>query len=208
MLSMGATVTVVTGSTTDAVLRAFGADPTRPESLRAIDEEVTETMSLDPWVAVLDAGTAVLAVEYNGWKGTDESVLCRASADGRAASMYWNGGKGMTLRSFAEGGRLLASFERLHELEDADIEPSVAAALEGLDSGDSRHWVHTGMVAVERFTGYGVLPLFFRGLCLSIRVQRFLLLSDSHEGEPMPPGCAAYGFLPSWKRCRWGTLRA
>jgi hypothetical protein len=156
-LSMGATVTVVTGSTTDAVLRAFGADPTRPESLRAIDEEVTETMSLDPWVAVLDTGSAVVAVEYNGWHGTDESVLCRASAGGRAASMYWSSGNGATRRSFAEGGRLLASFEWLHELEDADIEPSVAAALEGLDSDDdSRHWVGTGMVAVERFTGYGM----------------------------------------------------
>ena len=154
MLSMGATVTVVTDSTADAVLRAFGADPTRPESLRAIDEEVTETMSLDPWVAVLDAGTAVLAVEYNGWQGTDESVLCRASAGGRAASMYWSSGNGMTRRSFAESGRLLASFEWLHELEDTDIAPSVAAALDGLDSDDSRHWVGTGMVAVERFTGY------------------------------------------------------
>jgi hypothetical protein len=154
MLSMGATVTVVTGSTTDAVLRAFGADPTRPESLRAIDEEVTETMSLDPWVAVLDAGTAVLAVEYNGWQGTDESVLSRASAGGRAASMYWSSGNGATRRSFAEGGRLVASFEWLHELEDVDLDPSVSAALEGLDSDDSRHWVGTGMVAVERFTGY------------------------------------------------------
>jgi hypothetical protein len=157
-MSMGATVTVVTGSSTDAVLRAFGADPTRPESLRAIDEEVTETMSLDPWVAVLDAGSAVVAVEYNGWQGTDESVLCRASAGGRAASMYWSSGNGATRRSFAEGGRLLASFEWLHELEDANIEPSVAAALEGLDSDDdSRHWVGTGMVAVERFTGYGMI---------------------------------------------------
>lgn len=154
MLSMGATITVVTGSASDAVLRAFGADPARPESLRAIDEEVAETMSLDPWVAVLDAGTAVLAVEYNGWQGTDESVLSRASAGGRAASMYWSSGNGATRRSFAEAGRLLASFEWAHELADADIEPPVAAALAGLDSADSRHWVGTGLVAVERFTGY------------------------------------------------------
>ena len=26
--------------------------------------------------------------------------------------------------------------------------------MDGLDSDDSRHWVGTGMVAVERFTGY------------------------------------------------------
>jgi hypothetical protein len=88
----------------------------------------------------------------------DESVLSRASTGGRAASMYWSGGNGATRRSFAEGGRLLASFDWLRELQDADIEPSVAAALEGLDSDNSRHWVGTGMVAVERFTGYRMTP--------------------------------------------------
>jgi hypothetical protein len=67
--------------------------------------------------------------------------------------MYWSSGNGMTRRSFAENGRPLAAFEWLWELEDIDIEPSVAAALEGLD-GDERHWIGTGMVAVERFTGY------------------------------------------------------
>jgi hypothetical protein len=154
-LAMGATVTVVTGSTIEATLRALGADPARPESLRAIYQEVAETMSLDPWIAVLDAGPAVIAVEYNGWQGTDRSVLSRASAGGRAASMFWS--NGATRCSFAEGGRLLVSFPWLPELEDADIEPSVAAALEGLDSDDhSRHWVGAGLIAVQRFTGYGL----------------------------------------------------
>jgi hypothetical protein len=30
-------------------------------------------MSLAPWVTVLDAGPAVLAVEHNGWQWSDES---------------------------------------------------------------------------------------------------------------------------------------
>lgn len=35
-------------------------------------------------------GTAVLAVEYNGFQGMDGAVLRRASAGGRAASTFWN----------------------------------------------------------------------------------------------------------------------
>jgi hypothetical protein len=70
--------------------------------------------------------------------------------------MYWSSGNGMTRRSFAEGGRLLAAFEWLRELEDENVYPSVVAALEGLDFDGSRHWVGTGLVAVERFTGYRV----------------------------------------------------
>jgi hypothetical protein len=31
-------------------------------------------MSAGPWVAVLEAETAVLAVEYNGFQGTDGAV--------------------------------------------------------------------------------------------------------------------------------------
>jgi len=155
-LSMGATITVITGATPEAALRAFGADPARPESLRALDEEVTESVSPQPWVTVLDVGTAVLAVEYNGWQGSDESILQQASASGRAASVYWNGAIGMTRRSFAQDGLLLASFEWLRELDDEDIDPSVTAALTGLDFDDPRYWVGAGLAAAERFTGYRV----------------------------------------------------
>jgi len=62
-LSPAATVTVVTGSTVEQVLRAFGADPDRPQSRQALAESFTA----DPWVCVLDVGDAVLAVEDNGW---------------------------------------------------------------------------------------------------------------------------------------------
>jgi hypothetical protein len=96
-------------SRAEDVLRAFGADPDRPESLRQISDDVTARMSIDPWVAVLEAGTAVLAVEYNGFQGADQAVLRRASAGGRAG-MFWNV-NALTRLSFAEGGQMLASFE-------------------------------------------------------------------------------------------------
>lgn len=151
-LSMAATVTVVTGTTAEDVLRAFGADPAQPESLRRITDDVTARMSVDPWVAVLEAGTAVLAVEYNGFQGTDEAVLRRASAGGRAASMFWNV-NAMTRLSFAEGGQVLASFE---PPEDINAGPAVGAALDGLDFDDYRNKEGKGLAAVERFTGRGI----------------------------------------------------
>jgi Family of unknown function (DUF6461) len=153
-LDVAATVTAATGLTVEEVLRAFGADPARPESLRGLDDEVTARMSIDPWVAVLDIGNAVLAVEYNGWQGAQEPVLLRASAGGRAASMYWNV-NAVTRLSFAEGGRLLASFEPPYE-DVIDAGPAVAAALAGLDFDDYRDKTGKGLAAVERFTGRGI----------------------------------------------------
>jgi hypothetical protein len=150
-LDIAATVTVVTGSSVEEVLRAFGADPKRPESLRAIANDVNGRMSIDPWVAVLEAGTAMLAIEYNGFQGSNEAVMRRASARGRAASMFWNV-NAMTRLSFAENGQLLASFE---PPEDVDAGPAVAAALDGLDFDDYRNKTAKGLVAVQRFTGRG-----------------------------------------------------
>ena len=151
-LSEAATVTVVTGAPVEAVLEAFGADPQQPEAIRDIEEDLYSRRSVDPWVAVLDSGEAVLAVEYNGYEGSHEPVLRAASARGRAASMFWNV-KSMTRLSFAERGRLLTSFEPWGDIE---AEPAVAAVLTGLDfdqPGDRRS---KGLVAVERFTGRGI----------------------------------------------------
>lgn len=148
-LEIAATVTVVTGASAEDVLRAFGADPARPVGISALES------SDEMWVAVLTAGDAVLAVENNGFQGSDGRVLCRASAGGRAASMFWNV-NGMTRLSFAEGGQVLAAFEPgLEEAEEAEAAGPVAAALNGLDFDDYRDTSAKGLVAVERFTGHG-----------------------------------------------------
>ena len=76
----------------------------------------------------------------------------RASARGRAASMFWNV-NAMTRLSFAEDGQLLASFE---PPEDVDAGPAVAAALDGLDFDDYRNKTAKGLVTVQRFTGRGI----------------------------------------------------
>jgi hypothetical protein len=136
---------VITGSTVEDVLRAFGADPAQPQSLEDLME------STDTWVTVLDTGDAVVALEYNGYQGADAAVLTGAATE-RAASMFWNV-NAVTQLSFAEHGRILATFEPPDEVDD---EPAVAAALAGLDFDDYRHKVAKALVAIERFTGYAV----------------------------------------------------
>jgi hypothetical protein len=152
-LADAATVTVVTGADVADVLRAFGADPARPESMRAISEDLMDRQSIDPWVTVLDVGGAVLAVEYNGWQGSTTPVLTRASAGGRAASMFWNV-NAMTRLSYAEHGEVLLSVE---PFDDLDAPPQITATLAGLDFADHHRgkWL-MGLVAVQRFTGHGI----------------------------------------------------
>lgn len=151
-LSIAATVTVVSGASVPDVLTAFGADPARPESLTDLDGQQPDT----EWVAVLDVADAVLAVEYNGFRGSDEDVLRRLSASGRAASMYWNV-NALSRLSFAQDGEVLAAFEPgIEPSDEAQAVPAVAAALRGLDFDDYRDKTGKGLVAVQRFTGRGI----------------------------------------------------
>jgi hypothetical protein len=146
---MAATFTVVTGASADEVLTAFGADPMQPVSL----SECVEQFGIEPWVAVTEVSGAVVAVEYNGWQGSQEPVLRAASVGGRAASMYWNV-NALTRLSFARAGVVLDGFEVLSEHESPD--PHVRAALAGIDFAELGHMPEKGLVAVERFTGVGV----------------------------------------------------
>lgn len=148
-LEMGATITVVTGLSADAVVRAFGADPQRPEPIAAQWEQT----DIDPWVAVLPVCGAVVAVEFNGWQASMPPTMRRASVGGRAASAYWNV-NALSILSFAANGQLLASFEP--RAKSPKLPPEVAATLHGLDLADDRDlpW-EIALVAVERFAGIG-----------------------------------------------------
>ncbi|KUL28851.1 DUF6461 domain-containing protein [Actinoplanes awajinensis] len=153
-IGLAATVTVVTAGTTAEVLRAFGADPDRPEPVAAIEADLAARGAIDPWVAVHDAGDAIVAVEVNGYQGSHAAVLRAAAAHGRVASMHWNE-RALTRLSFADGGVLLAAFE---PWENVTAEPRVAAALTGLDFTEPGLRPEKGLVAVERFTGCGLTP--------------------------------------------------
>ncbi|MEV1319931.1 DUF6461 domain-containing protein [Micromonospora arborensis] len=151
-LSQAATVTVVTGATVEQTLRAFGADPDRPESINDIQRDLSLRRAIDPWITVLNGGDAVLVVEDNGFRGTDATVLRNASTGGRAASMFWNV-NALTRLSFAEAGQLLAAFEPWGREEHP---PEIAAALLGLDFAEPGDRNEKGLVAVTRFTGRGI----------------------------------------------------
>lgn len=198
-LSVAATVTVVTGADIADVLRAFNADPARPESLRGINEDLMHRRSIDPWVAVLDIGGAVLAVEYDGWQGSTEPVLTRASAGGRAASMYWNV-NALTRLSFAEHGEVLLSEEPLGGL---DAPPQLAATLADLDFADFHRGTDMmGLVAVERFTGHGITAddlARIEATDIAFRIVPdlpTLYASRPRPGNPLGPAAEALTGLP------------
>lgn len=127
-LSMAATVTVVSGSTPAQVIAAFGGDPTAPVALKPLAED----FGIEPWVAVLACDGHVLAIELNGWQGADAQTLARASANGEAASVFWNV-NAERCQGFAREGRVLASFESIAEAP-ADLEHLYA----GFDPTDFR----------------------------------------------------------------------
>ena len=150
-LCEAATVTIVTGMAVEDVIRAFGGDPDHPEPMTSIvDEQMEDHATLIASVAALDLGNAVVAVEDNGFQGSDGEILGRLSRQGRAASMFWNV-NALTRLSFAEGGELLASFEPGFTDPDTD-HPAVLDALRGIDFEDYRDKHEKGLVAVERFT--------------------------------------------------------
>jgi hypothetical protein len=148
VLSEAATVTVVTGSTVEQVITAFGGDPARPVP-------VTDDLmwSTTPWVSVRPVDGAVVAVEVNGWQGSRDEVLRAASAHGRAASMHWNV-DALTNLAFARDGAVVDSFEPLGPHEATH--PEVRAALEGIDWVDYTDLAEKGLVAVQQFTGHGI----------------------------------------------------
>lgn len=149
-----ATLTVVPGADVAQVLRAFGADPAAPVSMT----EMRETWRAGRfWVAVLAVEGAVLAVEDNGFQGTQAQVLRALSRRGRAASMFWNV-NAVTRLSLAEHGEIVASFEPWLD-RVAELAPAVLPYLAGMDLTDHRHKVAKCLVAVERFTGCPVRPV-------------------------------------------------
>lgn len=150
-LSDAATVTIVASSSPEEVLRGFGADPAEPVSAM----ELSQLFDLDPWVVVLPVEGGVLAVEFNGFQGSHGPVLEPLSRAGRTASLYWNV-NALTRLSFADKGTVHAGFELGHAVETED--PGVIEALAGLDFDGYRDRKGKALVAIERYTGYRMLP--------------------------------------------------
>jgi len=153
MLREAATVTFVPGRSSAEVLRAFGADPATP--LPLLEFQDRDYQNIDPWVCVLDGPDGVIAVEFNGWQGSNEPVLRGLSAPtGRAASMFWNV-NGTRRLGVARDGVVLASFDLRPEATDS---PEVLALLADVDLDDPYHDSAKGLLAATRFTGISLTP--------------------------------------------------
>lgn len=146
-LSMAATVTFVAGKSGSEVLRDFGADESAPTPIEEFYDR--DDHNIDPWVCVLDVPGGAVAVEFNGWQGTEFPVLRALSSPGNlAASMYWNV-NAVRRFSLARDGEVLSRFE----LGLDDIEsPEARELLADLDV-KGRHRNAVGVLAATRFTG-------------------------------------------------------
>ncbi|WP_235497734.1 DUF6461 domain-containing protein [Frankia sp. R43] len=149
-LSEAATITVITGLGLDDVVRAFQADPQSATTLQSARDQAGHRFS----VSFLAVDGAVLAVEDNGFMGSAAEVLRPLSAQGRAASIFWNINAVRRL-NLAAGGELLATLELPH---DGPVPAAAAPYLADLDLADYRDGAAKGLAAVARFTGYQVRP--------------------------------------------------
>ncbi|MFC0111149.1 DUF6461 domain-containing protein [Kibdelosporangium aridum] len=151
-ITQAATITVIQGLTPQEVIKTFGGDPAAPVSIREIAERPAwERLSNPrygyvPLLTVLAVDDYVLAVEDNGFEGSDRETLTALSRKGKAASVYWNVNANFRL-TFAENGNLVYS-------GSPRIDPG-APHIEDLDFEDYRHEHAKGMTAVARFTGRG-----------------------------------------------------
>jgi hypothetical protein len=169
-LSEAATVTFVADKTSSEVLRAFGADESAPTPIEQFHDR--HYSNVDPWVCVLDVPGGAVAVEFNGWQGSDRPVLRALSSPGnRAGGLFWNV-NAVTRFSLARNGDVLTNTEFYGD----DIKsPEALELLAGLDL-EGRHRKAVGLLAASRFTdvwlsaedlarieavdiGYPILPL-------------------------------------------------
>lgn len=108
---MAVCVCVVSGIDADAaldLLRGVG-----PESRNLGFYEAWEHWSPDATPLQIDhLDGALVLIEPNGWKCTDENVLVHLSAHGTATSVYWNVNALMRF-VFAERGAVIRSFDPL-----------------------------------------------------------------------------------------------
>ena len=174
LLGMAGCLTLVAGVDERAVLEAFGAELDEPLTLH----EVADAMVIA--VGVVPCGDGVLAFEINGFGGTRPEVLRVASAESRAASIFWNV-NGIVQLTCASAGSMRGSEELLVLDETAslplDLVPDLAAAFEREED-----MVLPGVRPAETFTG-----LSTDGLVVPADVTMYPLLTVVPDLEAVDP---------------------
>lgn len=182
-LAEAATFTFVAGKSSLEVLRDFGADESAPTPTREFFER-DDYHHIDPWVCVLDVPGGTVAVEYNGWQGSNRPVLrALSSPDNLAASMYWNINAVRRL-GLARNGEMVTQFE-----PGCDDVPSEAQELLADLDVHGRHGNAVGLLAATRFTGISLSAEdFARMQAVDIGYPILPLLDELHTEQRLPDG--------------------
>jgi hypothetical protein len=85
------TLAVVSGHTTDDVVRIYGGNPAEPRLMTTVE---AEDAALDDagyaYMQVFENHGAVVLLENNSWSGTIPEIARRASRGGRFVSVHWD----------------------------------------------------------------------------------------------------------------------
>src|SRR4051794_3487913 len=186
-IDAAATITVCTGASEAAVLRAFGARAGPPVPVRIAAEPCAggSRYLVDPFVQVLRvAPDVVLALEDDVGEGARQPVLTRASAPGLAVSVSWSGDAGDGL-VVARKGALLIDFDPWAGTAALDTgDPELLGAAEGLDFADADVAARRGaLVVVERLTGFRFGPEHLAEIDARDAAHRILPWLDEHHPE-------------------------
>jgi hypothetical protein len=151
-LSDAACVTAIADAAVEAVLAAFGADP-------SIELTGNDAFGDDYGGAVAAHAVpgGVVAVELNGYQGSRGEVLARLSTLGLAASIFWNVEDDNAF-TYASDGEVADGVDMYdaEDPEEVDLPPDLMALF--VQAADDEHpmmWA-VGLAMVEQFTGVAI----------------------------------------------------
>jgi len=163
ILAEAGCITVISTADAEKVRQSFGADDethstTPPTEDRFWTNEPTPSWA---WFAS-PTDAAATVIEFNGFQGSRPEVLreaSRASADGKAASAFWNV-NGMVIVTCARRGKVVASIDlSLLDPSNEDAVRTLPRSLQRLGrtvSDEEAGLIAVAVAMVEQFTGVAV----------------------------------------------------
>lgn len=162
--SEGACVTVAVGATREQLAAAFGVDlENGPADVRRLQPDATSGEPA-PLVGFTEIAGHQVAVEPNGFGGSEVEVLLPASEPGRAASAFWNA-DALARFGCARGGALLYTGEFVYDGTEGlpkDLVPYVELVADDLDddllaetpsAADQPLDISVALAMLEKYTG-------------------------------------------------------
>lgn len=132
------TASVIRGRSEPDVVSIYGGDPAQPLEPRPFEDALIPDEDFGTWfyLQTVSTGTAVVAIENNGWTGTVPEIARRASVNGgQFFSVYWTvEGRWHILQ--AKNGQVTASFDVLQAVNRTDPFDKLPGWLNDVDLSD------------------------------------------------------------------------